>query len=346
MTSVPPIPTESSRKPPLPDEALPHVTPPAAGFILQLFFIPLVIVSLIVLVWLLFSWLAQMGNDPKDLVRDLRKPNDARWQKALTLADLLRNKQYEHVKHDEEMAQELADLLDAQLDEARQDENAVKLRVFLCRVLGEFQVPEGISVLVRAATLSRDPAETDVRRAAIEALALLAKNLGVEKMQENEPAMQALAKAAVERPDGNDEGQHVAELRATAVFALGAIGGSEALDLLDRVQGEDPHANARYNAATGLARHGDVRAMTGLLEMLDPLNENAALDEKSESAKKFKRTLVQMNGIRAARLLVEQRPAGDLAELKDAIEKLKDAKVELCVHKEATEALHVMRDKK
>src|SRR5436190_6234681 len=119
MTSVPPLPAESPRKPPLPDEALPHVTPPAAGFILQLFFIPLVIVSIIVMVWLLFSWLAQMGNDPKDLVRDLKKPNDARWQKALTLADLLRNKQYEHVKHDESMAQELADLLDAQLEEAR-----------------------------------------------------------------------------------------------------------------------------------------------------------------------------------------------------------------------------------
>lgn len=346
MTSLPPSATEPIRKPPLSDEALPHVTPPAAGFILQLFFIPLVIVSIIVMVWLLFSWLAQMGNDPKDLVRDLKKPNDARWQKALTLADLLRNKQYEHVKHDEAMAQELADLLDAQLEEARQDEYSVKLRVFLCRVLGEFRVANGVPALVRAATLQRELVETDVRRAAIEALALLGKNLGPEKLQANEPAMQALKKAAVERVDGNDEGQRIAELRATAVFALGAIGGSEALDLLDRIQGEDPHANARYNAATGLARHGDARATAGLLEMLDPDNENAAQDEKSESAKNFKRTLVQMNGIRAAKLLAEQRPASELAELKTAIEKLSEAEVELCVHKEATEALHVLRDRK
>lgn len=346
MSTVPPPPTESPRKPPLPDEALPHVTPPAAGFILQLFFIPLVIVSIIVMVWLLFSWLAQMGNDPKDLVRDLRKPNDARWQKALTLADLLRNKQYEHIKHDEAMAQELADLLDAQLEEARQDDGSVKLRAFLCRVLGEFRVDNGVPALVRAATLQREPGDTDVRKKAIEALALLAKNLGVEKMQANEPAMQALMKAAVEQPDGDDKDQRIAELRATAVFALGAIGGSEALDLLDGIQEKDAHANARYNAATGLARHGDLRATAGLLQMLDPNNEDAALHEESESAKNYKRTLVQMNGIRAVKLLAEQHSSAELAELKSAIEKLNAAKVELCVHKEATEALHVLRDKK
>src|SRR2546427_9670382 len=107
-------PADRERKPP-PDDSLPPVTPPAAGFILQLFFIPLMIVSIIVLVWLTFSWLAQMGNNPKDLVKELRKDNDARWQKALTLADLLRNKQYEHVKYDESMAQEVADVLEAEL---------------------------------------------------------------------------------------------------------------------------------------------------------------------------------------------------------------------------------------
>jgi HEAT repeat protein len=302
-----------------------------------------------VVVWLLFSWLAQMGNDPKDLVKDLRKLNDASWQKALTLADLLRNKQYEHLKYDESMAQEIAGVLDAQLDAARFDPERIKLRVFLCRVLGEFHVADGVPALVKAATLQRDPAETDVRRAAIEALALLANNLGPKgpvKIRADAPAMRAIEKAAVEKADGNDDGMRMGELRSTAAYALGVIGGDEALDLLDRIQNEDPFANARYNAATGLARHGDTRATAGLLQMLDPDNAEAAADEPTESAKNYKRTLVQMNGIRAAKQLAERRPSGDLAKLEAAISRLQDAKVELCVRKEATEALYVLKGKR
>ena len=89
-------------KPPAsPDDQLPPVQPPSAGFILQLFFIPLVIVSIIVSVWLLFTWLASAGNDPQDLVRDLKKLNDARWQKAVSLADLLRNPANDKLKDDD-----------------------------------------------------------------------------------------------------------------------------------------------------------------------------------------------------------------------------------------------------
>ena len=338
--------TEPGRKPPLPDEALPHVTPPAAGFILQLFFIPLVIVSIIVLVWLTFSWRAHAGSDPKALVRDLRKQNDGRWQKALTLADLLRNKQYEHLKHDAELAAEVANVLDTELDAERYDEQRIKLRVFLCRVLGEFRVSDGLPALVKAATLERDPAETDVRRSAIEALALLSKNLGPEKIRDNEEAMQALKQGASERAQRTGDKQRLAELRATAAFALGVIGGEESLDLLNRMQEEDPHSYARYNAATGLARHGDSRALSGLLEMLEPENKNVALDEPTESSRNFKRTLVQMNGVRAAKLLAEKRPIGDLAGLTAALEKLKGAKVEMCVKNEAQEALYEIRDRK
>ena len=39
----------------------------------------------------MFSWLARMGSSPEQLVQDLRRLNEASWQKALTLADLLRD---------------------------------------------------------------------------------------------------------------------------------------------------------------------------------------------------------------------------------------------------------------
>ena len=74
-----------------PEESLPEVVAPGAGFLLQLFLIPMVIVSIIVMVWLMFSWLAQMGNDPADLVASLQKGSNQSWQDAATLADLLRD---------------------------------------------------------------------------------------------------------------------------------------------------------------------------------------------------------------------------------------------------------------
>src|SRR6187401_2490582 len=130
---------------------LPPVEPPTVGFILQLFVIPMVIVTIIVVIWLLFNWLAHMGSNPTELVRDLRKPNDARWQKALTLADLLRNPQNAHLKKDRALAKELADVLSDEIRAARMEETPIQLRVFLCRALGEFETPDVLESLLDAA---------------------------------------------------------------------------------------------------------------------------------------------------------------------------------------------------
>ena len=52
---------------------LPPVQPPTSGFLLQLFFIPMVIVLIIVVVWMLFSWLAHKGATPRELVKELSR---------------------------------------------------------------------------------------------------------------------------------------------------------------------------------------------------------------------------------------------------------------------------------
>src|SRR6186997_1424183 len=121
------LPAGESRKPP--SGELPPVQPPTMGFILQLFVIPMVIVTIIVLIWLLFNWLAHMGSNPVELVSDLKKLNDSSWQKALTLADLLRNPQYEHLKRDPALARELSNVLEGQIKEGRMEENPLRLRM-------------------------------------------------------------------------------------------------------------------------------------------------------------------------------------------------------------------------
>jgi len=55
----------------LPAEALPPIEPPTGGFIMQLFLIPLMIVSIVGMVVLLFNWLAHMGSDPQKLVENI-----------------------------------------------------------------------------------------------------------------------------------------------------------------------------------------------------------------------------------------------------------------------------------
>src|SRR5919204_119894 len=98
-----------------PDDALPPVEPPSAGFLVQLFLIPGIIVAIIVAVWLLFHWLAQMGNDPREYVRKLRSNSETRWQAAVNLAGVLHSSAGDDVKRDRALAGELGDILNEEI---------------------------------------------------------------------------------------------------------------------------------------------------------------------------------------------------------------------------------------
>src|SRR5205085_12501700 len=102
------------------EDVLPPVEPPSAGFILQLFVIPGVIVAIIVLVWLLFSHLAQMGrSDPEAYIAALDRNNEARWQAAFNLANDLRNEkgpQYEALRNNRNLAKRLGDILQREIE--------------------------------------------------------------------------------------------------------------------------------------------------------------------------------------------------------------------------------------
>jgi len=313
-------------EPNLDDKPLPQIEPPSAGFLLQLFVIPMIIVGIIVMVWLMFSWLAHMGSNPHELVRSFRSPNEASWQRALTLAELLRNPMHEDLKHDAQMVTELAAVLNSQLDQESFDENSIQLRKFLSAALGEFKVPEALPPILRAATLERDPTEIDVRRMAVSALAVYAYNNRDESLSEDEACMEALIAASRERSEIAEEREARADLRLRAAYALGVIGGEAALDRL-LILLDDPSSNVRYNAATGLCRHGDARAIPVLLEMLDPENQESASNEEHESGRDWKRLQVINTGIRSAAQLAEYNSAGDLQPVRTALQKIIDSEL-------------------
>jgi hypothetical protein len=305
-------------------ESLPPVEAPSMALVTQLFLVPLVIVAAVVAVWLAVTWLASAGGNPEKYVQNLKKSGPAGWQAAASLAEMLRNPRNEKLKRDSTLAGQLAEVLKEQIDKGDTSEEAIKLRIFLVRTLGEFYVTDGLPVLIRAASTQRKPEEVVVRRTALEAIAVLADNTdaGPAALAGEPGLMPALLKAARERPQNEQEdAQQIGELRARAAFALGVLGTKPALDELELML-SDGFPNARYNAATGLARHGDQRGVRVLLQMLDPDNEQVVAGEEDPSAAAWKRQLVITNALTAVEKLAEKNPQADLGELNAAIDRL------------------------
>ena len=286
----------SSNQPINPDDSLPPVEPPSAAFLVQLFLVPGIIVAIIVCVWLSFHWLAHLGNDPQAYVRTLRRANEGRWQAALNLANDLRGPNGSGLKADIKLASELGSILDDEVDSGRTGEQSETLRLYLCRALGEFTVPEAAPALVRRVNENDDDPTT---QAAIEALAVLATNLqNASRSLENKDDVVAAVLATSTSTNSR--------VRDACGFTLGVLGGEKSIEGLYRLMG-DPSADVRSNAALGLARLGQTDAYETLSEMLsleDIQLDETVLDDKTQS-ERYKRALVVVNALRGVTMLID-----------------------------------------
>jgi len=310
---------DSPRRAISPDDALPPVEPPSAGFLVQLFLVPAIIVGIIVSVWLAFHWLAQLGNDPQAAVRSLRRNTEGRWQAALNLANDLRGPGGAKLKADEALAGELAAVLADEVKSGRPGggghsaEQSRTLCVYLCRALGEFAVPAAAAPLVARAEATGDD---EIARAAVEALAVLATNLAAAGKQFADPA--AVSAAVVGATQSEDPG-----LRSSATFALGVVGGEAARERLETLCG-DVVDDVRANAALGLARLGDAAAYETLAEMLAlPDVATRPGDDESQAAR-YKRAMVVVNAIKGVGLLVDDSGEAPPGRIVTALEALRD----------------------
>jgi hypothetical protein len=305
---------------PLGMELLPPVETPSAGFILQLFIIPALIVLMVVSVWLLFTWLVHgTSAQPEDLIQGLQGSGVARWQRASELAGMLSDKHYAEFQNSAAAATKLATILDREIDTASgedgvQDE-AVTLRYFLCRALGEFRVPDGTDVLLKAATTNRDPKEQSIRLGAIEAIAVRAFNLA--HLDPPQPLTTPELEPTLFRLASDDDPL----VRSETAYALGQLGTPACLDRLEAML-DDAYPDARYNAAVALAHHGRAKAVATLVEMLDP-SANAS-DQKAESdqVRAANRTMTATGALAAAEDLAQQSRDADLSPVVQAIKNL------------------------
>lgn len=331
---------ERPEQEPLPaDELLPPVEPPNAGFLLQLFVVPAVIVLVVVCLWFLVTSLASSdAADPEKIVSALRSSNQNRWQQAYELATMLQIEQrYPELKRNTELAGELASLLDEEITAGQSDENSVKLRCFLCAALGSFQVEEGLDTLLRAA---REDPERDVRRDAINAIAVRAQWLADQ--EDPQPLRhKELVETFVELANQPDE-----LIRSHAAFALGVLTLPDDADPrltaeLEKLA-DDLYEDARYNAALALARKGNLHAVEAVAEMLD--RDAIAMSISSEelpAQRTYKRNMILRNALEAVDSLLAKNPQVDLPELRAAVEQFVETAPEWENQDKSLEALVV-----
>lgn len=312
------------------DELLPPVEPPSAGFIIQLFVIPAVIVAAVVAIWFVIESLARRGEqDPAVIVAALKSNNQARFQQAKELADMLRLPQrYPEMKASHDLSHQIATYVDELVAAGRPEDAEVTMRIFLVTALGEFHVDDGLPSLLNAA--QNDP-ERDVRRRAINAIAVLAGAMaGLKPPQplESEELTEALLKLA----DDQDE-----LVRSETTFAIGVVAGTPDADprLGEKLVelADDPYTDARFNAAAALARLGSPAAPAAVAEMFDAdslasslSGEKALTEEVTEEAlaaqKAFKRNMILSSALKSTNQLLATPalPAKAFAPLETAVE--------------------------
>jgi len=306
-------------RPPLGEDLLPPVEQPSARFIIQLFVVPALIVVLIVAVWLAFNWLVRSTElGPEQLIQGIEQgPNVARWQRARELADMLQDKRYPEFRQSHKSAGDLARMLEREIDQATMKEDDVEFRKYLARALGEFDVEDGTDALLKAAKSNRDPADQQVRDAAIQAIAVRAYNLS----KLNPPARLAAADLEPTLLQLASDSDPV--IRFQTAYALGHIGTPTAIKQLE-VMVDDPDPGTRYNTAVALAHRGNVKSIDTLIEMLD-INELSGVRDEKEEGKSLKRTVLIVSAIDAARALAKQNPGANLAPVIGELERIASA---------------------
>lgn len=296
MTPQQPLEPSPSDKgfPPLAD--LPPVEAPSAGFIVQLFVIPALIVLVVIGVWLLFGKLAGGERDAMDYVRLIRA-SSTNWRAAnraaFELASLIQNDP--KLATDPKLLGELTDLLEHQLDNIENPE----ITQYVALALGRFNTLEAesssgqkidpISALDRALDAKYPE---PVRIAAAASLAKHAARM--EGVLDDPRAIAALAKAA----SANDS----PAVRQMAVYALGFFGANATAPLHDTLGDDDRFV--RFNAAVALARRGDPAAAATLKDMLSSARLDGVVPLDSAAEKEAKIEAIELEALNALQTAV------------------------------------------
>lgn len=270
-----PASADAAREVPPHPAVLPPVEPPSAGFLVQLFVVPALIVAVVIGVYLLFGRLASSEVDWRELVVALRNSNPhTRWRGAYGLAQLLEADALRArtsdpgvapaataeasavrpaalpLARDPELAAELAATLAEELPRKDSSDDHRRLLEYLVKSLGWMDVPEVVVPALR-------PAYEDGQRPWLRQQALIAVGLVAGRAHEQGTPL--------DDPDLTQElialtQEETGLLRHLATYYLGFLPDDAAQSRL-RFLLNDPDAKTRANAAVGVARSGSLESL-------------------------------------------------------------------------------------
>lgn len=300
-----------------------------AGFswrklLVNMLVLPALVVAGLVGVVIGLCWLTAAKDDVPALVERIAQRGEERLSAAMLLALRLSAPDAAHLRRDAALADRLGKLLQRELRSQAGQRQDPRVCIFLCQALGRFEIAAPMPALleaVEAAGAERQshpadpnsareaaprgklpagpPPETEgqvaVSCAALEAIAQLAARLEPDKRASAGRLKEVLLAASHNSAPA---------IRLRTAFALGIVGGAEAVARLTAMLG-DPLPEVRFNAATGLARLGSAAGVGVLSEMLRYASP-AAVEQQ---------TLVRLNALRALRRLADSGGAGASGEL-------------------------------
>ncbi len=316
-------------------EDLPPVEPPSAGFILQLFVVPGLIVLAIVAVWALFGRLANSEQDWKGLLVELQHPNEhRRWRGALGLAQLLKADQNlvgssEPLSRNREIAQALSDVLTTEIHRASQIEEDLKYQAFLARTLGLFDLPD---VVIPALKQAMQPGiDREIRKNAIGSIAVIAHRFAEEK---NPLAFSMLSVELLKVSQDEDP-----LIRQLCAFTLGLFPDADARSRLE-VLLEDSDFDTRINSAIALARQGDARGT----KVFEDVLRGASVPQDAATAVEYEQFSALKNCIAAIEQLAKKFDSEQRHELTLLLEPIAADYREPKIRLAAKTAVSVLRD--
>jgi HEAT repeat protein len=312
---------------------LPPIEPPSAGFIMQLFVVPALIVLAVVVVWAFFGKIAASEEDWRELVEDIRNTNEhRRWRGADGLARLLQSDQQlgesgQHLSSNPEIANTLVGLFDEQLKRHSQREDDLKQEAFVARTLGLLDSPK---VVLPALERGMQPEQDrEVRKNSIASIAVIAGRASeAHHPIDNTEVVKDLVTATSDSDN---------LIRDVSTFALGLIPTDQSRERLT-VLLADADLNTRVNAAVGLARQKSTAGFRVFKDVLQP-----AAGQATGGAAPLENLLAVKNALHAVKILAGEWTAQQQSELVALIDPISKNHAEPRIRTDAIDALVSLR---
>lgn len=310
---------------------LPPVQPPSAGFIIQLFVVPGLIVLAVVAVWALFGRIAISEQNWESLVEELQSPNNhVRTRAMYSLAGVLTNDQKlgdrgQHLSTNLKLVTLMTDLLNRELKLGSKSQDSVAFQLYLTRGLGMLELPD---LCLPPLRLALEPTQdVEIRKSAVASIAIIADRAVTRGAPLNDPeTVDALVQLSTDTAP---------EMRQTAAYTLGFFKSPEADQQLHALLTNGDLLTS-VHAAVALARQQNTDGL--------PVFKQALISKTPATAKEqFEHFYTLTNTLRAITSLASKMNEADRSEFRGILEALIRDTDQVRIRTDAQNALYSLK---